>query len=192
MDRPEDYAIQQLLDELAEVEGLGVDDRALLLRLANTVVTEHDRWLHAACRYLRERDKARERVMLMGHTKQCSRTNSSACDCGYSESLHDEQKQISQIPDGTPHIRDDDCRCVFYEPGKPDGSQCLGDGHYLCKECKLLVPSEPAETFSDTNGVIILDTASAEKLERILEESPGPNEELHKLMASKPPWEKPE
>jgi len=146
-DRPNDFEIQhapqQLLDEIAEVEGLGDDDRALLLRLANMVVAEHDRWLHSSFRFRRERDRARERVILMGHLPQCSRHNRSECDCGYFEALHDEPER------------------------------------------------DPAKTCSDINSVILLDAASFEKVERLLEESPEPNEALKKLMATKPPWKEP-
>lgn len=42
---------------------------------------------------------------------------------------------------GSPGVRDPDSPCAEYAPGEPDG-QCESDGHYLCKECRRLVPPE--------------------------------------------------
>ena len=141
MDRPEDYAIQQLLDELAEVEGLSADDRELLLRLANTVVSEHDRWLHLMFRRLRERDRAREHLRAV-----CC--HSDGCDpCGWSPSE-------------------------------------------TCGVLTALADEPTQSTQPVTHQVILLDETAWAALEQLLEQPPGPNEALKKLMASKSPWEK--
>lgn len=42
-----------------------------------------------------------------------------------------------EMPCGIPTIRDPDAKCTGYEPRKRKGGDwdCVGDGHYLCKEC---------------------------------------------------------
>lgn len=39
-------------------------------------------------------------------------------------------------PDGTPGVRDVDNSCHMFEFGAPGAiADCMGDGHYLCREC---------------------------------------------------------
>jgi hypothetical protein len=46
---------------------------------------------------------------------------------------------------GDPGIRDPGNPCEHFDPGETVGNpQCYGDGHYMCKECRHLVP-EPSE-----------------------------------------------
>jgi hypothetical protein len=40
-----------------------------------------------------------------------------------------------RVCDGLPGIRDIDARCDVFRPGEPAGTECAGDGHYLCAEC---------------------------------------------------------
>lgn len=55
---------------------------------------------------------------------------------------------IEKAPDGLPGIRDRDNRCHVFEPRKwqpGDFHDCLGDGHYLCKECAHFKWNDTAE-----------------------------------------------
>jgi hypothetical protein len=47
-----------------------------------------------------------------------------------------------QVFVGDVGVRDPEFRCEEFEPGKPSGSECFGDGHYLCQECIHLVPEK--------------------------------------------------
>lgn len=44
---------------------------------------------------------------------------------------------------GDPGVRDPSAPCCQYEPGVPQGHECEGDGHYLCKQCLHLYPADP-------------------------------------------------
>lgn len=43
-------------------------------------------------------------------------------------------------PHGVPGERDPENVCRLFTPGEPAGTECMGDGHYLCHECAELVP----------------------------------------------------
>jgi hypothetical protein len=48
---------------------------------------------------------------------------------------------------GDPGIRDPESPCDDFDPGETVAfPQCYGDGHYMCKECRHLVPEEPEES----------------------------------------------
>jgi hypothetical protein len=48
---------------------------------------------------------------------------------------------------GDPGVRDPENPCDHFDPGETVGNpQCYGDGHYMCKECRHLVPEEPEES----------------------------------------------
>lgn len=50
-----------------------------------------------------------------------------------------------RVPDGTPGVRDQDATCAEFEPGRPAGDLCEGDGHYLCDECANRRPHDEVE-----------------------------------------------
>jgi hypothetical protein len=200
MDRPEDYAIQQLLDELAEVDGLNDDDRELLLRLANTVVSEHDRWLHAMFRRLRERDRAREHLRAVCcHSEGCDPCSWNPPEtCGVFTALADEplaKPLVGTYEPPTNKFRlllSNSAAMVAIDPTDAGAIANLS----LIVQMAIDGPDPDGDRQcygwdEDIPAVIILDAASAEKVERLLEESPEPNEALKTLMASKPPWRNP-
>jgi len=49
-----------------------------------------------------------------------------------------EERIASKRHVGQGGLRDADAPCSMYTPGKPEKGGCDGDGHYLCRECKLL------------------------------------------------------
>lgn len=99
-DRPEEYAIQQLLDEIEALDGerVGGESKDLLGKLAKTVVSEHDHWLHLACRRTRELTKVRECLRRHGHAMWCHVYLSPAgdCNCKLHESLTDEPEKTAK------------------------------------------------------------------------------------------------
>lgn len=50
----------------------------------------------------------------------------------------------TDLPDGTPNVRDVNAPCCEFVPGPPQGI-CRGDGHYLCRECREYDTSEEGE-----------------------------------------------
>ena len=56
------------------------------------------------------------------------------------------------------------------------------------KESDRIEARKILDMFEKHAAVILLDETEYKALTRILEESPGPNKELRKLLASKPPW----
>lgn len=49
-----------------------------------------------------------------------------------------------KVPTGLPGIRDPQAPCSGYSPRRPIGGDfnCIGDGHYLCRECAHWNPEE--------------------------------------------------
>lgn len=45
------------------------------------------------------------------------------------------RRWCTEMPVGTPTIRDPQSPCSVFEPGRHAGFRCPGDGHYLCGEC---------------------------------------------------------
>lgn len=56
------------------------------------------------------------------------------------------------------------------------------------KESDRIEAHRIMDMFENNASVILLNEAEYEAVIRILEESPGPNKELRKLLASKSPW----
>jgi hypothetical protein len=54
---------------------------------------------------------------------------------------------------GDPRVRDPDCPCDSYRPGKPSGD-CYADGHYLCRECEECDPLR-FEVEEDPNNPVV-------------------------------------
>ena len=52
------------------------------------------------------------------------------------------QAQPAHRPVGIAGERDPDHPCEEFAPGSPDPGRCLGDGHYLCNECRHYSPDE--------------------------------------------------
>ena len=186
MDRPEEYAIKQLLDTVGDVKGLSPDDRKELLDLANTVVAEHDRWLHATHRYLRERDRSRKAITSHCRPEGCKychwrKSDGSKCDW-VQEAIADEAKPV------VPHL------VILLDEANYNAfvkllDESTGPNDKLRKLLTTNPPwdtasaSEPAQTCSDMSVVTVLDAASADKLEQIIEDPQEPNECMKKLMS---------
>lgn len=59
------------------------------------------------------------------------------------ELIQARRERLATVPRfGQQGVRDPDSVCAEFTPGTPEPGHCLGDGHYLCKECVEFRPEE--------------------------------------------------